>query len=291
MNLSVVWLLPEHPTTHYGFMGELYAMLTEQLSAYVACWSVSWNPHWPAGTKGYHMQVWNARGRHVGFWGPWSVRGLARTLESLWQMEGFVPQIVQVNSFSWTHRLAQRWRHRFSAQLSHPFPWIHEDSPIGLPTTGIGTAQTPTSKTITLFTSTDGVEKAAYTAEVFALAGYTVHVVGYPRVATPLRKAAARFPGRIDLALGLSVWEIELYAQASEALVQVGPEEGPLLEWGRPWFCPAGHRLAPWATCTYADPADLPVQLSSLSSAPLASTPEEFTNHLLKVYAFIAKSS
>lgn len=291
MGPAVVWLLPEHPTTHYGFMGELYALLMDRLSARLACWSVSWNPKWPAGATGYRMEIWNARGRHVGFWGPWSLRALARTLEALWQLEGFRPQVVQLSTLSWTRRLAQRWHRRFAAQVSSPFPRLGEQYTLLLPTTGIGPLQEVLPKHLTLFCSADSADEAAYTAELLALAGYSVQIVGYPRTATPLRSAATRFAGRIDLALGLSVQEIELCAQAAQALVQVGSEEGPILQWGRPWFCHEAHPLASQATGTYADPADLPILIGSTRWEAPTLEPEEFVERLVQVYTSTAKAS
>lgn len=220
--------------------------------------------------------------------GAWKLSQIARTIENLWRAEGFRPQVVQVVEQRWAQRLGARWRRCFGSLLSGPLPHLPNGVLLPLPTTGIPQLSQPNPKVITLFTAEDAAEEAAYTAEVLALAGYLIQVVGYPRSITPLRSAASRFPGRIDLAVGLSIQEAELCAQASTALVQVGKGDTALLQWGRPWFCPAGHGLALTPAGTYSDAADLPVQLATASPLPPLS-PEAFIEGLLAAYSSTAK--
>ncbi|GIV22957.1 MAG: hypothetical protein KatS3mg025_0616 [Bacteroidia bacterium] len=273
---GIVWFLPAHASTHYGLLAEAYAHALSVLSKTAPVWGISWNPYWPAGRRGFALSIENALGRHIGFYGPWSLRALRHTIEGLWKEEGFTPQLLQLGP-SWAYPLARRWKQRYAATIRRPLPFLAEGAALGLPTTGLPFEEEKEPTTICCVLSPDAGSEAAFLAELLALAKFQIFLVGYPLDPTPLRSAAARFPTRIHLRLGLPWEETEYYALRSAALLLLGKGEELLLRWGRPWICQPKHPLASFAEATYALPQELPGLVSQVAAQPVSAlTPEAF---------------
>ncbi len=263
-----VWLLPAHETTHYDWRGEAYAQVAAHLSQTQPLWTLSWNPTWPTTKPGYALQIHHAYGRHIGFWGPWRFRSLARTVETLWAQEGFLPLAFQPSPSKLGTFLARRWKKRFSLQVYSPFPPASEKI-VSLP---IAEAEhgPPLPRTLALLTGQEDPAESSHIAELMALEGYTVWIVGSPPSVTRYRQASYRFPSRIHLKVGLPWAQMVVYLSRASLLLCTDPacSEAPFLEVGRPWIVPHRHPHASAAAGTFSSPADLPALIANLLPTP-----------------------
>lgn len=256
----VLWCLPAEETTHYEAIGQLYHLLLYRLSQKDFIWSVSWNPQWSRGKPSYVLSVQNAQRRHIGFLGEWSPRRMRLLLEALWQEEGFAPEGIYTFSLSWVQGWLARWRRKY------PLQWVEAYPPSLSPYSFESHSAEP--NTLSLYLHRTGGEVGAYLAELLALKGYTIFLLGTPVTATRLRSAATRFPEQIHLRIGLPWIEEELYLMRSIALISLGQpysEEG-LVETGLPWICESNHPLAARAWRTFRSVEDIPLLLSEIPS-------------------------
>jgi hypothetical protein len=290
----VVWLLPVHSATHYELLGEAYAMALEALSAHGPVWGISWNPTWPSQQKGYRLWLWNGQGRHIGFWGAWSVRSLRREVERLWDEEGFRPAVIQgMAAHRWASRLGELWQRKYGASLIPSWPFSWQNAIVGLPSSGLS-GPSAESKAVGLFVGTGDEKEAAYVAELLALAKYAVWIVGMPSTETPFRSAKHRFTRQIHPWTGLPWIETELYLLRAQVLVATAstPAEVPLLQVGRPWIVPATHPFATMAQGVYTRVEDLPAMIEGiLEQSPKQLSPAEFATWAASYYASVAKAS
>ncbi|MCX8112588.1 MAG: hypothetical protein N3E49_05255 [Bacteroidia bacterium] len=277
----LVWLLPAATPTHYDILGEALEEVLEAISNEIAVWGISYNPAMPG--RGYTFRLWNGRGRLVGFYGRWPLRALAQQVESLWSMESFKPQVILPTRLSWAKALVRRWQRRLAAQVLSTFP-LPTDPPLFLPGGFFDTPEMqPEPRTICLFTSYEAEKEAAYIADLLALSQYCVYLVGTPKLATPFRQVAARFPSRVHLRFGLPWMESRLYADRASVLLAAGavPDELIALQLGRRWIVPHNHPMAPYAWATYTRPEAIPELLTPVEVPSLSLSLSEFSKRLI----------
>ncbi|MCS7153449.1 MAG: hypothetical protein N2253_07815 [Bacteroidia bacterium] len=276
---SLVWLLPAAPPTHYELIGEVLEELLRTLSEKLRVWGITFNPALPG--KGYFLHIWNAQGRLVSFYGKWNSGEISREIEKLWMMESFIPTAVLTNHQPWSKLLVRRWQRRLGAAV---LSILSEDRPLFLPGGFFDSpAVEPHPKTLCLFIANDAAEEAAYVADLLSLEKNTVYLIGTPREVTPLRNAAARFPTRIHLRLGLPWMETQLYIDRAAAVIGIGrlSNEEVSMQVGRPWIISAQHPMAKYAYATYRRLEEIPPLLNSLSPPPAPLSRQDFVKEVL----------
>ncbi len=235
---GLAWLLPADLATHADLAAEPMFYLAQALSAHVPIWTISWHPLPVA--PGYHLRFWDAQGRGIVFWGQWPLSKLRTEIETYWQMEGFVPQVVL--STAWGGRLVHRWQQRFGARV---IEW-GRDLAFQLPGTGLG-ERSPASRqgSIAIPAEPFTINASLQLAADLLAAQQNVLLVGHALSATPFRNFAHAHLHRVKLALGLSWSEIESVLDQAKVVALASPS--PLLarlSWGR--------------VVAYPEPIDLP---------------------------------
>lgn len=280
---SLVWLLPAASPTHYELLGQILESHLDALSSHLHVWGMSWNPVMPG--RFYTLQIWNARGRLAGFHGRWRLPDIMREMERLWAMEGFQPTVIIPARTSWSRGVCARWRRKFGAVCTPHLPFS-SDTPALLGVEARESAEfSSPDDMVCLWIQSAGADEAAYIADLLALQKYQVYALGTPRGITALRNAAARFPSRIHLRLGLPWIETQLYMERARAVIWVGApfNEGALLRAGCPWILPSIHPLAAHAQATYRHPEDIPALIEALHETPLMpQSAEKFVQDVIR---------
>ncbi|GIV24976.1 MAG: hypothetical protein KatS3mg026_0668 [Bacteroidia bacterium] len=263
-----VWLLPAHETTHYDWRGEAYAQVAAYFSEKEPLWTLSWNPTWPTTKPGYALRIYHGWGRHIGFWGHWSLSQIAREIEALWTQEGFQPTAFQPSPSQLGSFLAKRWKKRFSLQVYSPFPPASEK--IARLPVDEAPLSPVSSRIVTLLTGQEDPAESTHIAELLALEGYTVWVVGSPPSITRLRQASYRFPSRLHLKVGLPWAQTAVYLTRASLLLCTDSAcpEAPFLEAGPPWIVPHDHPYASAAAGTFSSLNELSALVARLLSTP-----------------------
>ncbi len=256
----------------------------EALSETFPVWLLRW--YWNHTVPAYHMEIWDARGREITFWGTWKSQEIAHLLTHYWHIEGFMPVMI-VRVCSQKTQPLLYWKKHFR------IPTVELFSAEGIrhwPHSGLG--QEPVSGTKRLLIPLDAgsAEKAYQIGSVLLERGWSILFVGWARSVTPFRYLHSRYPKQVAIYLGLSWLELEGLMDTCKAVVLPAPR--PLLMalgWGMPVFYPGPPPWEAEGVYSYNTPEEL---LSLLArpdlSASAQKTPAEIASAWIREYEGIS---